>query len=118
MSCLATMPVPHVNVHVNRNNIVHWAQDNPRVAADAHHQYQFYEWLKLEIILADDVIFNDDACPHANVHVNRHIVHWAQDNPHVAADAPHQNNPSINVWCTIHGNTCLGLLLLGGVEGG
>jgi hypothetical protein len=83
---------------------------------DTDHQYQFYEWS--ETILADDVMFSDDACPHVNIHVNRHIVHWTQYNPHLAADAHHQTNPSITLWCTIHGNTCLGLLFLGGVEGG
>jgi hypothetical protein len=85
---------------------------------DTDHQYQFYEWFNSETILADDVMFSDDACPHVNVNVNRHIVQWTQDNPHLAADAHHQTNPSITVWCTINGNTCLGLLFLGGVEGG
>jgi len=85
---------------------------------DTDHQYKFYEWFKLEIILADDVMFSDDTCSHVNVHVNRHIVHWVQDNPHVATDAQHQTKPSITMWCTIHGNTCLGLLFLGGIEGG
>jgi hypothetical protein len=63
-------------------------------------------------------MFNDDACSHVNIHANRPIVHWAQDNPHVAADAHHQTNPSVTVLFKIHGNTCLGLLFLGGVEGG
>jgi hypothetical protein len=64
-------------------------------------------------------MFSNDVCPHLNVHINRHnIVHWAKDNPHVAADAHKQTNPSITVWCTIHGNTCLELLLLGGGEEG
>ena len=85
---------------------------------DTDHQYQFYEWFNSETIIADDFMFSDDACPHVNVHVNRHILHWAQGNPHVAADVHHQTNPSITMWCTIHGNTCLGLLFLGGVEGG
>jgi len=62
-------------------------------------------------------MFSDDACPQVNVHANRHIVHRAQDNPHVAVDAHHQTNTSITVWYTIHGNTCLGLLFLGGGEG-
>ena len=85
---------------------------------DTYHQYQFYECFKLEIILADYVTFSDDMCPHVSVHVNRHIVHWAQDNPHLAADAHHQTKPSVTLWCTIHGNACLGLLFLGGGEGG
>jgi hypothetical protein len=84
---------------------------------DLDHQYTFYEWFKLKIILTDDVMFSDDACPHVNVHVNPHIVHWAQDKPHAATDAHHQTNPSITVWCTIHGNTCLGLLFLRGIGG-
>jgi len=49
-------------------------------------------------------MFSDDACPQVNVHANRNIVHRAQDNPHVAADAHHQTNTRITVCCTIHGN--------------
>lgn len=89
--------------------MIHFVQEFH--ADDTNRQNQFYEWFKSETILADDVMFSDDTC----LHLNRHnIVQWAHDKPHVAADVHHQTNPSINVWCVMHGNTCWGLLFLGG----
>ena len=62
----------------------------------------FSEWSASQSIRADDIMFSDEACFHLKGYWKRHyIVYWAQDNPHVAVDTRHRNNPWITAWRTI-----------------
>jgi hypothetical protein len=71
--------------------------------------FKFVNVIKSQRIREVHIMFSGEACFHLNGYVNRHkTVSWAQDNPHVAVDAPDQTNARITVRCAIHGNTLLG----------